>query len=416
MKIKRYSAGSMREALALIRAEQGEDAVILSNRRLPEGVEVVSAVDYDAALMGDATRQIMPPAAADEQGSPPPISRPEPASEPAPRPVAQRKAVIESLARPEPVMEGGYQQVQRELQGMRRLLESELAVLGWKSQCESDPVASAVLEELSALDIAPDVTRVLASRLPRRTNARNPRHIPMALLTKHLPTAEDATCRDGGVVAVVGPTGVGKTTTIAKLAARWCLQHGNEGLALVSTDTYRIGARDQLQTYARILDVPMHVAEGGRQLAQVIERLRHKRLVLIDTAGMGQRDPRIPEQLESLRLGLGGARVLLALPAGGEARALDETVRVFGRIAPAACVLTKIDEAASLGAALSAVLRRNLPIAWLCDGQRVPEDLHAAEARRLWLVRTALVLRERAPALRDDRYMASHFGRVHAHA
>jgi flagellar biosynthesis protein FlhF len=299
---------------------------------------------------------------------------------------------------------------------MRRLLESELAVLGWKNQRQADPLNAAVMEELTALDIAPDVTRALAQNLPRRTNAKNPAHIPMALLVKYLPMVGDATCQDGGVVAVVGPTGVGKTTTIAKLAARWCLRHGNQDLALVSTDGYRIGARDQLLTYARILDVPMHVADGGRQLAQVLERLKHKRLVLIDTAGMSQRDLRIPEQLDSLRLGLGKARVLLALPAGGEAKAVDEIARVYGRIAPEACVLTKIDESASLGAALSAVLRRELPIAYLCNGQRVPEDLHDAESKRLWLVRTALSLKERNAPPPDESFMARNFGRAHSHA
>jgi flagellar biosynthesis protein FlhF len=302
------------------------------------------------------------------------------------------------------------------MKDMRRLLESELAVLGWKGQRQQHPLNAQVLEDLTALDIAPDVTRQLAQSLPRRTTAKNPQHIPLALLVKYLPLIQDTTCIQGGVVAVVGPTGVGKTTTIAKLAARWCLRHGTQDLALVSTDGYRIGARDQLLTYARILDVPMHVADGGKELGKVLERLKHKRLVLVDTAGMSQRDLRIPEQLNALRLGLGSARVLLAVPAGGEAKAVDEIVRVYGRIAPDACVLTKIDEAASLGAALSAVLRRELPIAYLCDGQRVPEDLHDALPKRLWLVRTAMALRTQTSNFKDEAYMARNFGRAQSHA
>jgi flagellar biosynthesis protein FlhF len=422
MKIQRYTAASMREALALIRAEQGEEAVILSTRRLEEGVEVVSAIDYDAALMGDAARLAMTPQApspaavpsrsvAIVDAPPAPVETPRALAVPA-APRTARHSYYEPPDPPPPQ----FGELQQEMRDMRRLLESELAVMGWKHQRQSDPFSAAVMEELTGLDIAPDITRALAQQLPRRTNAKNPAHIPMALLMKYLPMVNDATCEQGGVVAVVGPTGVGKTTTIAKLAARWCLRHGNQDLALVSTDGYRIGARDQLLTYARILDVPMHVADGGRQLAQVLERLKHKRLVLVDTAGMSQRDTRIPEQLDSLRLGLGGARVLLALPAGAEARAVDEIVRMYGRIAPESCVLTKIDESASLGAAFSTVLRRSLPISYLCDGQRVPEDLHDAERKRLWLVRTALDLRQRHAPPPDESFMAKNFGRTQLHA
>jgi flagellar biosynthesis protein FlhF len=418
MKIKRYTAASMREALAMIRAEQGEEAVILSSRRMSEGVEVVSAIDYDATLVGEAARPAVLPDAAAVMAAPAAavtVAVPVAATALATRAPQHRP----SAARPqtdEPVfVDAQYDRLQRELQGMRRLLEGELASFGWNHQRQANPFTATVLEELSALDIAPDVTRALTEHLPRRTNASNPAHIPMALLMKYLPMVDDLTCSAGGVVALVGPTGVGKTTTIAKLAARWCLAHGNQDLALVSTDAYRIGARDQLLTYARILDVPMQVAEGARQLAQVLQRLKHKRLVLIDTAGMSQRDRRLPEQLDSLRQGLCQARVLLAVPAGGEIKAVDEILRAYGRIAPDACVFTKIDEAASLGAVLSAVLRRRLPIAYLCDGQRVPEDLHQAQGRRLWLVRTALALKQRAAPI-DQAYLARHFGRTHSHA
>ncbi len=149
----------------------------------------------------------------------------------------------------------------------------------------------------------------------------------MALLVKHLPVVNDISCLNGGVTAVVGPTGAGKTTTIAKLAARWCMQHGVEDLALVSTDSYRIGARDQLKTYARAIGAPMHAANSGKELARVLQRLKSKKMILIDTAGMGPRDVRLAEQLAALKSGAARARVLLALPAQGEGHALDEIVR-----------------------------------------------------------------------------------------
>jgi flagellar biosynthesis protein FlhF len=138
--------------------------------------------------------------------------------------------------------------------------------------------------------------------------------------------------------------------------------------------------------------------------------------VLIDTAGMGPRDVRLSEQLAALQFGAARARVLLALPAQGEAHALDEMVRAFQPLNPAACVLTKVDEAASLGAVLSTALRHRLKIAYVCDGQRVPEDLHAAHSKRVWLVRTALQLKERRPPARDAAYLVRNFGRASAHA
>jgi len=403
MKLKRYTAASMREALAMIRAEQGEEAVILSTRRLEAGVEVVSAVDYDATLIGQAPSPQRAPVAPVSEAA---TERPPAAAEPAVAVAEPPRLEVRDL---------GYARLQRELEGLRHLLEHELAAMGWKTRREANPFQARVLDELLALDLAPDVAQRLARLLPRRTDAKVPEHIPMALLMKHLPMVTDDVCVEGGVVAVVGPTGVGKTTTIAKLATRWCLRHGNQDLALVSTDGYRIGARDQLLTYARILDVPMYTAEGGGQLGQVLGRLKDKRLVLVDTAGMSQRDVRIPSQLESLRLGLGRARVLLAVPAGGELRALGEIIAAYSRVAPHACVLTKIDEAASLGGSLSVTLRSSLPIAWLCNGQRVPEDLHAAEPKRVWLLRAALSLKEKAGP-HDGASMVRKFPQVQAHA
>ena len=446
MKIKRYTAPSMRAALALVRAEQGPDAVILSSRRGEEGIEVIAAVDYDEALFADAKRQA--PRSTPEPGMVPapiaPAAAQAPAPAPAaaattrapaaaarppsnvPRPVATARAAAAAPARAPasgsaparmaPRAAADYGSMQRELQDMRRLLETGLAGMTWNDKRLREPLKARVLEELTAMDIAPDVAMSLAALTPQRTSLDNPSHIPLALLARHLPIVNDPTCVAGGITAVVGPTGAGKTTTIAKLAARWCMQHGCQDLALVSTDSYRIGAREQLATYARILGAPMHTANGAKDLARVLERLKSKKLILIDTAGMGPRDVRLVEQLATLKYGASRARVLLALPAQAEGQALDEIVCAFVRVKPAACVLTKVDEAASLGAAISTVLRHHLKIAYVCNGQRIPEDLHASHLKRIWLVRAALELGQRSPAARDEGYLARNFGRATAHA
>jgi flagellar biosynthesis protein FlhF len=444
MKIKRYTAPSMRAALALVRAEQGPDAVILSSRRGEEGIEVIAAVDYDEALFADAKRQrtpgiIVPPdmtlpaapiapiaptvaaapkvVAASKVTAAPPIAGAAPLKAPM-APAVARPAPIAARTAPHPAAAAGegLGAMQRELQDLRRLLETGLAGMTWSDKRLREPLQARVLEELSALDIAPDIAMALASMTPRRTNLDNPSHIPLALLVKHLPVINDMTCISGGITAVVGPTGAGKTTTIAKLAARWCMLHGSQDLALVSTDGYRIGAREQLMTYARIFGAPMYAADTGQELGRVLQRLNAKKLILIDTAGMGPRDVRLTEQLAALKLGAARARVLLALPAQGEGHALEEIVRAFASITPAACVLTKVDEAASLGGAISAVLRHKLKIAYVCDGQRVPEDLHAAHQKRVWLIRAALQLKDRVVHPRNEASLARAFGRAAAHA
>ena len=443
MKIKRYTASSMRAALALVRAEQGPDAVILSSRRSEEGIEVIAAVDYDEALFADAKRQAprstpvpgMAPATIAPAAAPAPApaaaatTRAPSAARPpsnVPRPVATARATPAApapapapasvSARAAPRAAADYGAMQRELQDMRRLLETGLAGMTWNDKRLREPLKARVLEELTAMDIAPDVAMSLAELTPQRTSLDNPSHIPLALLARHLPIVNDPTCVAGGITAIVGPTGAGKTTTIAKLAARWCMQHGCQDLALVSTDSYRIGAREQLATYARILGAPMHTANGAKDLARVLERLKSKKLILIDTAGMGPRDVRLVEQLATLKYGASRARVLLALPSQVEGQALDEIVCAFVRVKPAACVLTKVDEAASLGAAISTVLRHHLKIAYVCNGQRIPEDLHASHLKRIWLVRAALELGQRSPAARDEGYLARNFGRASAHA
>jgi flagellar biosynthesis protein FlhF len=460
MKIKRYTAPSMREALARVRAEQGADAVILSSRRGEEGIEVIAAVDYDEALFVDANRQrsaVTP--------TPPPAPR-EPAiavsrapklipahfqrltmfslpvaavlrdslpatasttrSEPVRTPAGAKPAHPPQLAHPsqparppqssQPVRaDANYTAMQRELKDMRQMLESGFAGMTWNDKRLREPLKARVLEELSVAGIAPDVASMLAKLTPQRTTVENPSHIPMALLVKHLPVVDDLSTVSGGIMAIVGPTGAGKTTTIAKLAARWCMRHGAKDLALVSTDSYRIGARDQLMTYSRVLGAPMHAANSGKELAALLERLKSKKLILIDTAGMGTRDARLAEQLAVLKQGAPRARILLALPAQSEGHALEEIVQAFAPLNPVACILTKVDEAASLGAVISTTVRHRLKIAYVCDGQRVPEDMHAAHQKRVSLIRAALSLKDGRPVIRDEAYLARNFGRGSAH-
>ena len=419
MKIKRFVAESMREALASVRAEQGPDAVIISNRRIDGGIELITAVDYDETLIEDALRRLRPaaaPAVAPE-AAPAVAAAPRRASTPPPTPRAPEP--------PEPVrpqvvrsQDDGMLAMRREVESLRAMLQDQLASLAWSDRLRRDPLKGLVLKDLTLLGLAPDIARMLTDLVPATTPRRaDMSRIAPAVLLKHLPVVEDNMPDMGGVVAVVGPTGAGKTTTIAKIAARWALMHDARELALVSLDHYRIGARDQLATFARILGIPMHVASDAKELGGVLEGLATRKLVLIDTAGMSPRDPQLAEQLATLGVAGRRIRTLLALPANGEHLALDQIARAYAPARPEALVLTKIDEAASLGPALSVALRQALPLAWLTNGQRVPDDLHAAPKQRTWLIKQALKLAAVGAALNgvDDAYLAAHFGKVATH-
>jgi flagellar biosynthesis protein FlhF len=202
------------------------------------------------------------------------------------------------------------------------------------------------------------------------------------------------------VYALVGPTGVGKTTTVAKIAAECALRFGPEQVALVTTDTYRIGAIDQLGIYGRILSAPVFAIRDETDLRQTLANLRARRLVLIDTIGMSQRDQRLAEQV-ALLAGAGRPvhRVLL-LPAVAQPSVLDDVVRAYRGAALAGCILTKVDEAPSLGGALDALLRHRLTLHYVANGQRVPEDLHRPSP--LYLVERAFRLASSAPVLAPD--------------
>ena len=462
MKIKRYTASSMRAALALVRDEQGPDAVILSSRRCEEGIEVIAAIDYDEALFAETKRQMqaaqaearadlaskaaaaaVPAATAEAPKAPVPAAiRAKAAQQPksgevqkpapsAPKPMAATpEAPVPKQASPAaptkapapaaPVASRSKPDfsitlMQREMREMRRMLETGMAGMTWHDKRLREPLKTQVLEQLSALDLEPDVVSAIAAATPAQTNLKDPGNMPLAMLIKHLSFIDDTTFAKGGVTALIGPTGAGKTTTIAKIAARWCLMYGNRDIALVSTDGYRIGAREQLMTYARILDVPMHTANSGKQLGILLERLSDKKLVLIDTAGMGPRDKRLREQIAALKLGAAQAKVILTLPAMAESQALEDIVRAFAQALPESCIITKIDEASTLGGVLSTAIRHKLKLAYVCDGQKVPDDLHAAQQRRVWLAKLAQQMKQGA-APRDTAYLAQHFAKVPAHA
>jgi flagellar biosynthesis protein FlhF len=415
MNIRRFVSPDMREALNAIRAELGADAVMLSSRKITEGVEVIAAIDYDDSLLSAAgITQMTPdvyeasaPTAAFEAAASGAAGLAAEAAEEAAEEVAPvgdsaaeyaRIAAAITQRGPEPVesriqaVPDSSAQVADELKDLRRLLEMQLASLCWNDMNRRDPVRTRVLRQFAKLGVDTQLAEHFAGKIVGAGPSNDVWRLPMRAFAEKLPLAKKELTDIGGTFAVVGPTGVGKTTAIAKMAARFILRHGAGNIGLVSTDTYRIGAREQLLTFARILGAPMHVAENARELRQVLDGLIGKKLILIDTAGMSQRDVKLAKQFATLNVQGHRVNSILALSAAADRGSLAETVLAFRPARPKALIVTKIDEATSLGPAMSVALKARVPIAYLSDGQRVPEDLHVAGQKRVWLIQTALKL------------------------
>lgn len=467
MKIKRFFAKDMRTALAEVKETLGPDAVIMSNKKVTGGVEIVAAVDYQSQVPGpkdapvrrqlneesvnisSAGKQMTRSAPPKEQneyyadtlaallarqqklnpanpagGNGAPVSwsgsgagngQPASASWPANGAAGTQSAGLAGAASaprtlaeqgqwgaaPEPAkpkarpgaaprqaqsaqrdqeMEG----MRKEMASIRKLLEHQISGLMWQEVERREPMRALLIKELKKMGFDDAFADQLAGLIPEDM----PIHQAMAqlaeVLTAQLKISEDEILRQGGAVALLGPTGVGKTTTIAKLAARFAMKYGAEQVALITTDNYRIGAHEQLQTYGRIMGCPVRQVRDAEELASALYQFRHRRLVLIDTAGVGQRDIRLTEQLDTLvKNAKVRIRSYLVMSATSQRRVMQEAVDHFRRIPLSGCILTKLDESLNLGEVINVCIQNALPISYITDGQRVPEDIQVANAALL---------------------------------
>ncbi len=380
MQIKRFFAEDMRQAIRKVERELGPEAVILSNKKVPGGIEIVAAMDFDDALLGKELGNLTSPAPQlpDEPRLP---SKDAAAASVAASATSQAQA---------PHRDSNYwsqepslMQIHTELAQLRNLLERQMSGLAWGDEARRHPARAKIIRDLVELGLDVELGRSIASRVPDDLSAQLGWIKAIETLIADVVVANDDVLARGGVVALVGPTGVGKTTTIAKLAARYALRHGRKRVALVTIDNYRIGAHEQLRTYGRIMDVPVYTVKSPEEMRGTLDDLVDKDLVLIDTAGMSHRDQRIHDQFTILAAAQPNIKTYLVLAATTQLRGLSEIVQVFKGLSLQGGVLTKLDETAQLGGALSAVITHRLPLLYLSDGQRVPEDLHVARAKNL---------------------------------
>src|SRR5450830_111685 len=439
MNIKRFHAATSREALAKARMAFGEGTLILSNRPTANGVEVMATgedalsaleqhteggpsqghgltqvpgsslsrklatmnppelgprgVREDTAELAMSTlsfqdyvrermlrRRQEAMGAEDNAPMAPRSQREMPA--PAPKeiqPIAFKKAPAAQAAAPAVNQQG----IVNELQAMKELIEERFNTLAWLGQAKQDPIQSNLMLKMIRAGYSPALARAILERLPAETGPAEAVRWLMEVLERNLKTDADSypLYEEGGIFALVGATGVGKTTTTAKLAALCARVHGPGSVGLITLDTYRIAAHEQLRTYGRMLGVVAHLAHDRAALQDLLGLLGNKKMVLIDTTGLAPRDPRKREMLDVLDLP--GIQKLLVVNAGSHGDTIDDTLSCFKTTGVQQTILSKVDEAVKLGPALDALIRHQVVLRGVTNGQRVPEDWEAADAGKL---------------------------------
>ncbi|MBB6523457.1 flagellar biosynthesis protein FlhF [Pseudoteredinibacter isoporae] len=275
-----------------------------------------------------------------------------------------------------------------ELSDMRSLLEEQIAQTTHQAGVKN-PVVESVRARLQKLGLSQAVIKQLLNRLNPGQSIGDSWNETLSHLTQSIPVLPKDITEQGGVFAFVGPTGVGKTTTVGKLAARYVMKHGPEQVALITTDTYRIAAHDQLRALGAILKVPVKVVEEDENLKDVIDSFKQRSLILIDTAGFRHGDPMLHQQL-SLVQQHRSVRSYLVMAANSQWQMLKASAHAYAGRGLSGAVLSKLDETTGLGEALSVIIEHDLPLAYSTDGQNIPQDI--AVARSQHLVSTALEL------------------------
>lgn len=451
MKIKRFFAADIRQAMRMVKEELGADAVIMSNRPVDGGIEIVAARDFDEqsihnklqeqaaeqkeAQANKAKKIVLPNfdaakkrlqlldsqrkqcAVASIFEQPVRSHRLPTDCDTSAIPGSRQNIdqyvgyaekiqlrgesetttakVNASIGKEEPLKnvkppekpvnlsDKLLMEMSKELKYLRTAMDTKLANISWAQNSQTTPVRTDLLQRLAGMSISKKLSVMIANHFTDHSDAELVFAKAQEMLVKVLPIAEDNLLETGGIVALIGPTGVGKTTTIAKLAAKFVLKHGSNQIALITTDNYRIGAYEQLNTYGRILDVPVRVASNAEELRDFINGFADKRLILIDTAGMNQRDMKLVEQINTLQQNELTIKSYLVMSAATEYKAMNAIIKAFALFSPQASILTKLDEAVTIGSALSSIIEHNLPLSFITDGQQVPEDIHNPQARSL---------------------------------
>ncbi len=465
MNIQRFTAATSREALAKARMAFGDGTLILSNRPIENGVEVVatgedslasldqgsfagsqaqqrqaepskqatSAVEEDADQLAmstlsfqDYVRERMARRRQEENAPDPGVAnkliRIPPDHSPAQRPQEPRNSAQMQPTAERPVLQKASPvqapdpqtipaSISVELNAMKDLIEDRFNTLNWLGQARQNPIQANMMLKLIRAGYSPTLSRTILERLPESADPTQSLSWVMDVLERNLHTDANgpAIHQEGGVFALVGATGVGKTTTTAKLAGLCARAHGPNSVGLITLDSYRVGAQEQLRAYGKMLGIVAHLAHDRAALQDLLGLLSNKKMVLIDTTGLAPRDPRKRDMMDLLDIP--GIKRLLVLNAGGHGDTLEDTVANFKQASAQQVILSKIDEAVKLGPAIDATIRHQLVLRGVTTGQRVPEDWEAANASKL--VRASMRSAGNSvydPKISDLGFIFSHAG------
>ena len=375
MNIKRFRAGNIRDAMRLVREHFGPDAVILANRKVDGQVELMAGIDIEETI--------------DKQEACVEVTEalPELSVETVPAPVIPELSILptqperqEQRSQPLPVEESAsngqnvaIEEMQSEMRILRELLESSL-VENNASQ-KSNNHENVLIDWLKEYGLNESFCCWLAKQANAGVSLPEAKKQLFEALRKKLPIYPYDLVEQGGIVAVAGATGVGKTTSIAKMATRHVLEKGRS-VALINADNYRIGADSQLKSLGRLIDVPVVSVHDQRELMESLYRFSDVDLVLIDTAGIGYRDERIKDYMKMFDLGdQFDIHFTQVLSASMQEGALRESININARLNLSSCIVTKVDESTAFGGLLSTVVENGLPIAYVSEGQKIPDDL-----------------------------------------
>lgn len=405
MNIKRFFGKNSKLALAQVREALGDDAVILSNRTVKGGNEIMafSAEDMDAIatsnhadtevtlnadVVEDSRTSTLEELFKKRMQSEKPNFLPkssfnedvvrESKSDMVEATLAQTKAQAREV-------NTQIASMMAEIRSMRSIIESQLAEISWSATQQREPIKSKILSAMLTAGFSPGLSKQLVDNLPQKQNEAESTKWVQSVLLKNLDTMvkDDEMLDKGGIFAIVGPTGVGKTTTTAKLAARFVMKHGTEHIGLITTDSYRIGGHEQLRIYGKILGVMVHSVKDEADLKLALHELKNKHTILIDTVGVSQRDKMVTEQINMLSDKKLNIQKLLCLNATNTGDTLIDVVKAYKGQGLSGCIMTKIDEAITLGNVLDVMIREKLKLHFVTNGQRVPEDLHLPHKQQL---------------------------------
>lgn len=436
MNVKRFFASNSREALAMVRKALGPDAVILSNKTVNGGSEILALdgeemdnlVAQESLSFGNSRQKVeqaVParpkrilieddPVSKDDvfsaetleafasrknrlhESEPvfakPAVIKPVMArQEPAPEQLKEKSVAQAMPLMSKPLATSAMQTPQEleklmsEMRSMRGVIESQLSELVWENIQRRDPTTSVLLRRLLSAGFGASLSRQIAENLPQNQTQDSALNWAKSVLEKNLNTIDDESdlLDKGGVFALIGPTGVGKTTTTAKLAARFVMKHGAGKLGLITTDAYRIGGHEQLRIYGKILGVMVHAVKDEADLKIALAELKGKHTILVDTVGVNQRDEMVTKQIAMLAGAGNHIKRLLCINATSTGETLMDVVNAYRGKGLTGCIMTKMDEAATIGSALDVIIREKLRLYYVANGQRVPEDLHVANKKLL---------------------------------